>query len=161
MEENYRKIIELLTHRKEKIAFMESCTGGALSNQFTNIEGSSRVFEFGAITYSNDYKIKMGVDPSVIDMYSVYSIQTARSMAKAICNFANTHYGIGITGKLGTIDPNNLIGSDHVIYIAIYDKKSNIFVEQTLTANSSKRVDNKKAILNILSIKLIELLKKK
>lgn len=46
---------------------MESCTGGGVANAITNIEGSSRVFMFGAVTYSNEYKIKMGVNRNIIE----------------------------------------------------------------------------------------------
>lgn len=41
---------------------MESCTGGALVNAITNIPGASEVLKFSAVTYSNEYKIKLGVD---------------------------------------------------------------------------------------------------
>ncbi len=71
---DFKEIIEILTERNETIATMESCTGGGVANAITNIEGSSNVLKFSAVTYSNEYKIKMGVDSKVIDEYSVYSM---------------------------------------------------------------------------------------
>ena len=50
-----KEIIEKLTKLKKTISTMESCTGGGVANTITNIEGSSEVFSFGAITYSNEY----------------------------------------------------------------------------------------------------------
>ena len=56
-----KEIIELLTKRNETISTMESCVGGGIANAITNIEGASEVFKFSAITYANEFKIKMGV----------------------------------------------------------------------------------------------------
>lgn len=57
---DFKEIIEILTERNETIATMESCTGGGVANAITNIEGSSNILKFSAVTYSNEYKIKMG-----------------------------------------------------------------------------------------------------
>ena len=54
-----KEIIELLTTKHKKISTMESCTGGGVANAITNIEGASNVLEFSAVTYSNEYKIKI------------------------------------------------------------------------------------------------------
>ena len=100
MENKLREIIKILTEKDKTISTMESCTGGGVANAITNIEGASEVLKFSAVTYSNEYKIKMGVDANIIDKYSVYSIKTAEEMSKNISAFANSNYGVGITGKL-------------------------------------------------------------
>ena len=101
---DFSNIVKLLIKNNKTISIMESCTGGGVANAITNIEGSSEVFKFGAITYSNEYKIKMGVSKDIIDKYSVYSMETANEMSKNISLFTNSNYGIGITGKLNRID---------------------------------------------------------
>ena len=101
---NFKNIIHKLQLKQLTIATMESCTGGGVANAITNMEGASEIFKFSAVTYCNEYKIKMGVDKEVIDKYTVYSIETAMSMAKAISNFANSNYGVGVTGKLNRKD---------------------------------------------------------
>ena len=53
MLEEYREIVKLLKKAKKTIATMESCTGGGVVNCITNIEGSSEVLMFSAVTYSN------------------------------------------------------------------------------------------------------------
>ena len=78
----YKEIVEILNNNNKTVSTMESCTGGMVANTITNVEGASLVFRFGAVTYSNEYKIKMGVDKSVIDNYSVYSMETAKEMSK-------------------------------------------------------------------------------
>ena len=59
MENNLREIIKILTEKNKTISTMESCTGGGVANAITNIEGASEVLKFSAVTYSNEYKIKM------------------------------------------------------------------------------------------------------
>ena len=98
---------------------MESCTGGALVNEITNIEGASNVLKYSAVTYSNEFKIKMGVSEETIDKYSVYSLEVARKMSKQISLFADSNYGVGITGKLSRPDENNLYGDDNTVFVSI------------------------------------------
>ena len=119
-----RDVVNLLIEKKMTIATMESCTGGYVASSITDIDGSSSVLKFSAVTYSNEYKIKMGVSKEAIDKYSVYSMNVAREMAKKISNFANSDIGVGITGKINRVDENNLFGDDNKIYYAIYDKNS-------------------------------------
>ena len=101
MKEKLEKIVNILKDNGKTISTMESCTGGALANAITNVSGASNVLNFSAITYSNDFKIKMGVKSEVIDKYTVYSKETAREMARAISEFTSSNYGVGVTGKLG------------------------------------------------------------
>ena len=103
-----KDLVKLLIEKNKTISTMESCTGGGVANAITNVEGASNVLKFSAVTYSNEFKIKMGVDKSIIDKYSVYSIETANEMSKNISKFTNSDYGIGITGKLNRVDENNL-----------------------------------------------------
>ena len=111
------KVVELLIKNNKTISTMESCTGGALVNAITNIPGASEVLKFSAVTYSNEYKIKLGVDSKTIDKYTVYSIETADEMSKVISNYTNSNYGVGITGKLSRPDINNPYGEDNLVFI--------------------------------------------
>lgn len=154
-----RDVVNLLIEKKMTIATMESCTGGFVASSITDIDGSSSVLKFSAVTYSNEYKIKMGVSKEVIDKYSVYSINVAREMAKNISNFANSDIGVGITGKINRIDENNLFGDDNKIYYAIYDKNSDKYYEYELIAINDIRLNNKKYIMENISKNLLEIYK--
>ena len=77
-----KEVVQKLILLNKTVSTMESCTGGYIANSITNVEGSSNIFKFGAVTYSNEYKIKMGVSAYVIDKYSVYSIETSNEMSK-------------------------------------------------------------------------------
>lgn len=118
-----KRVVELLKEKHKTISTMESCTGGGVVNAITNIEGASEVLKFSAVTYSNEYKIEMGVDEKVIEKYSVYSIETAREMSKNIVEFSKSDYGVGVTGKLKRADQNNIRGKDDVVFVSIYDKE--------------------------------------
>lgn len=154
-----RDVVNLLIEKKMTIATMESCTGGFVASSITDIDGSSSVLKFSAVTYSNEYKIKMGVSKEVIDKYSVYSMNVAREMAKKISDFANSDIGVGITGKINRIDENNLFGDDNKIYYAIYDKNSDKYYEYELIAINDTRLNNKKYIMENISKNLLEIYK--
>lgn len=154
MDELVKKLIEL----KKTISTMESCTGGAFVNAITNIEGSSEIIKFSAVTYSNEYKIKMGVNKNIIDTYSVYSIETADEMSKNISLFTKSDYGIGITGKLNRNDPNNLFGDDNTVFISIYDKGRDIFEHKIIKVNLTSREENKKFIVEKVKDLLLSIL---
>lgn len=143
-----QEIVDILRKNNKTIATMESCTGGQIVNEITNIEGASDIIKFSAITYSNEYKIKMGVNKQVIDKYSVYSENTAMEMSKVICDYTNSNYGIGITGKLNRIDKYNNFGNDNEVFISIYDKDNNKFYNKKVIAKEENRIGNKKLILN-------------
>lgn len=154
-----RDVVNLLIEKKMTIATMESCTGGFVASSITDIDGSSSVLKFSAVTYSNEYKIKMGVSKEVIDKYSVYSMNVAREMAKNISVFANSDIGVGITGKINRVDENNLFGDDNKIYYAIYDKNSDKYYEYELIAINDTRLNNKKYIMENISKSLLEIYK--
>lgn len=153
-----KKVVKKLTEKNKTISTMESCTGGGVANAITSIEGASEVLKFSAVTYSNEYKIKMGVNSKVIDKYSVYSIETAMEMARNISKFANSNYGVGITGKLNRIDKRNPYGEDNVVYISIYDKDSNKYYNKDIKVDKSTRTQNKKLVIKEIEKILLEVI---
>ena len=153
-----KKVVDKLKELNKTISTMESCTGGGVANAITNIEGASEVLKFSAVTYSNEFKIKMGVSSDVIDKYSVYSIETAISMSKNISEFTNSNYGIGITGKLNRIDKNNLHGSNNKVFISIYDKELDKYYTCNIYVDKQSRKDNKELVLNLIIEKLLEII---
>ena len=155
------RIVKRLTELKKTISTMESCTGGGVANAITNIEGASEVLKFSAVTYSNEYKIKMGVDKDIIDKYTVYSMPVANEMSKKISDFTNSDYGIGITGKLNRVDVNNPYGEDNIVYISIYEKEKDKFYNYTMEVTEKSREENKELIINLIADELIKILNSK
>ncbi len=154
------EIIKILTLEGKTISAMESCTGGAFASRITNCSGSSEIIKFSAVTYSNEFKIKMGVPKEVIDKYSVYSLETATSMAQAIASFSSSNYGIGITGKLNRGDPHNLEGDINTVYICIYNKDKEINYTYTLKVNKLTRKENKEEVIDFVIDNLYKIIKR-
>lgn len=161
MIEKAERVINLLIEQKEQIATMESCTGGGLANILTNIPGASEALLYSAVTYSNEYKIKMGVPEETIEKYTVYSMETATEMAKAISDFAHSDYGVGITGKLKRSDPNNITENDDLVYYAIYDKNKDSFYKDSLYVTKENRFENKDMVIERILDSLQQILKSK
>jgi len=153
-----QRVVDKLIESGRTIATMESCTGGGVANAITNIEGVSAAIKYSAVTYSNEFKIKMGVSEEVIDKYSVYSMETAHEMSKAISNFANSTYGVGITGKLNRVDKNNLHGDDSTVYISVYDSLNDKHYDSVIKAIKSNRKDNKDLVIEEVIKILLEIL---
>lgn len=143
MKDLVLRLIEL----GKTIATMESCTGGGVSNAITNIEGASEVLKYSAVTYSNEYKIKMGVSSEVIDKFSVYSMETADEMSKNISNFAGSDFGVGITGKLNRVDKNNPFGADNVVFVSVYEKDTDKYYHAVVEATLGSRCENKELVI--------------
>ena len=153
-----RQIIDKLILNNKTISTMESCTGGGLANEITSYEDASKVLKFSAITYSNEYKIKMGVKEEIINKYTVYSVETAHSMAKSISNFTNSNFGVGITGKLNKVDLDNPYGEDNIVFVSIYDKDNNIYHDLEIKVDKNTRKENKIFVINKIIDKLHEIL---
>ncbi len=142
-----QNVIEYLIKERKTISTMESCTGGAIANAITNIPGASEVFMYSAVTYSNDYKVKMGVSAFTIDKYTVYSEEVAKEMSKVISNYTNSNYGVGVTGKLNRADINNPYGQDNLVYISVYDKNNDTYHTSTVTCTKATRPKNKELVI--------------
>ncbi len=154
-----KEIIQKLIKENKTISTMESCTGGFIANEITNITGSSLVFKFGAVTYSNEYKEKLGVSKDIIEKYSVYSKETAKEMSKKISDYTNSDYGIGVTGKLNKKDPNNKEGKDNEVFISIYEKKTKKYIEKNVLITSDERKKAKQEVYEVVLSLLKEVIK--
>ena len=92
----------LLTEGGYTLAVAESCTGGLVSHRLTNIPGSSAFYMRGAITYSNEAKEEvLGVPRDVLNQHGAVSWQTAVAMAEGVKRWAQTDFGVGVTGIAG------------------------------------------------------------
>lgn len=132
-------IVEFLRENDLTISTMESCTGGLLASSITDIKGASEVLKFSAVTYSNEYKIKMGVNKNTIDTYTVYSMEVAREMALKISEFSDSDIGIGITGRLEDVEES--------VDLAIYYKRCNEYFEIHIDIEHDNRYNEKLQVI--------------
>lgn len=91
-----------LLQRQETLAVVESCTGGLLAKQLTDVAGSSAWFDRGLITYSNQAKQSLlGVPPELIDTHGAVSEACVTAMAEGLLHNAPVDWCIAITGIAG------------------------------------------------------------
>lgn len=92
----------LLTAKKKTIATAESCTGGYLAKQLTDIPGSSAYFLGSIIAYANEIKIEqLGVAPGLIETHGAVSAEVARAMAIKVREITRADYALSTTGIAG------------------------------------------------------------
>lgn len=96
--ETYNK----LKSKNMTVSFVESCTGGGLSDNMTDIAGASQVLKESFVTYSDDSKVRnIGVDNDIIKKYGVVSKEVALDMAKKLRDKTHASICISTTGNLG------------------------------------------------------------
>jgi len=95
----------LLQEHGLTLALMESCTGGLLASQITDVPGSSAYFKGGLVTYTAEAKQQYGVPASVLEEHGLVSEATARAMAAAVRAELGADVGVGVTGVAGP-DPH-------------------------------------------------------
>ena len=102
MKKLSQKLVKLLSKKRLKISFAESCTGGLLSSSITSISGSSKIFTLGLVTYSNQAKISiLKVPKSTITKHGAVSYETCFSMVKSLNKISKTNISVSITGVAG------------------------------------------------------------
>ena len=85
-----------------RIVTAESCTGGLIAGCLTGIAGSSKVFERGFVTYSNQAKTEiLGVPAEMIAEHGAVSEPVARAMAAGALERSRAELVIAVTGIAG------------------------------------------------------------
>ena len=137
MKKLSQRIVKLLSKKRLKISFAESCTGGLLSSSITSISGSSKVFTLGLVTYSNQAKINiLKVPKKIIMKHGAVSYETCLSMVKNLNKISKTNISVSITGVAGPKGGNKQkpVG---LVYIGI--KKDNKTLVKKILFKSKKR----------------------
>ena len=97
-----QKIVSLLKKKKLKLAVAESCTGGMLSSAVTSVSGSSKIFNMGLVTYSNQTKINvLKVPKQIINKNGAVSAQCCLAMVNNLSKISKSKACISITGIAG------------------------------------------------------------
>ena len=132
----------LLLHKKLikkrlTISVTESCTGGLLAHNLTKLANSSKYFQMGLTTYSNQAKIKiLKVNKNIIKKYGAVSYECCESMVQNLSKISKSKINVSITGIAGpgggsTEKPVGLV------YIGIKKGKTLLIKENKF--NSKKR----------------------
>ena len=102
MFKDVKQIVNLLRNKRTTLSIAESCTGGMLAQAITSVSGSSKIFKFGVITYSNYSKIKyLKVSLKIIKKYGAVSRQCCLAMVNNLSKISKSKLNISITGIAG------------------------------------------------------------
>ena len=144
-----------LIKKKLTISVAESCTGGLLAHNFTKIANSSKYFQMGLITYSNQAKINiLKVNRNIIKKYGSVSKECCKAMVKNLSKISKSKINVSITGIAGPGGGSKQkpIG---LVYIGV--KKGKVLIIEKNNFKSKKRfkvqsLTVKKVIKKILEI---------
>jgi len=140
------KIVQKLIKKRLKVSFVESCTGGLLASTMTSISGSSQIFNFGLITYSNKSKMNiLKVPKKIINKYGAVSKECCLSMVKNLSKISKANISVSITGIAG---PNGGTKLKPVGLVFIGIKKGNkIIIKENLFKNKNRIAIQKAAVI--------------
>ena len=140
------KTLKLLTKKKLTVSLAESCTGGLLASSITSFSGSSKVFNMGLVTYSNNAKVKLlKVPKKTITKHGAVSYETCLSMARNLSKISKSNISISITGIAG---PNGGTKEKPVGLVYIGLKKGNKIIIKKNLFKRKNRVSIQKATVN-------------
>ena len=91
-----------LIKKKLTISVAESCTGGLLAHNLTKLANSSKYFQMGLTTYSNQAKIKiLKVNKNIIEKYGAVSNECCKAMVQNLSKISKSKINVSITGIAG------------------------------------------------------------
>ena len=148
VEDIFRQCLKKDLH----IITMESCTGGLISGAITDIPGSSKIFDKGLITYSNESKVELlGVSKTNIDTFGAVSREVVTEMATKLIIDTNAQNKISIATS-GVAGPGKSeqkpVG---LVWLASY-KYNNLIVRKIDFGNISRYKIRKKAVYEALKL---------
>ena len=145
-------LIKLLAKKRLKLSIAESCTGGLLASLITSVNGASKVFNLGLITYSNRAKIKiLKVNKNIIRKYGAVSEECCSAMVNNLSKISKANINISITGIAG---PKGGTKQKPVGLVYIGIKKGNKIQINKYLFKSKKRLSVQRATVK-KALKLI------
>lgn len=95
-------VADILVKRQQTLSTAESCTGGYIAQLITAMPGSSKFYQGGVVTYSNELKEKLtGVRRETLEKYGAVSRETVIEMAEGILRQSNSDFAIATSGIMG------------------------------------------------------------
>ena len=151
MKKELIKLIYLLKKKRLKLAIAESCTGGMLSSSITSVNGASKVFTMGLVTYSNQAKTSiLKVPKKIIRKHGAVSIQCCLSMVNNISKISKSKVCVSITGIAG---PKGGTKQKPVglVYIGVKNQKK-IIVSKNQLKNKGRSAIQKATVKKALNL---------
>ena len=144
-----------LIKKKLTISVAESCTGGLLAHNLTKLANSSKYFQMGLTTYSNQAKIRiLKVNKNIIKKYGAVSKECCKFMVQNLSKISKSKINVSITGIAGPggASKNKPIG---LVYIGIKKGKTLLIKENKFKSNNRNLIQTftvKKVIKIIIDL---------
>ena len=146
-----QKIVSLLKKKKLKLAIAESCTGGMLSSSVTSISGSSKIFNMGLVTYSNQAKTNLlKVPKKIISKHGAVSAQCCLSMVNNLSKISKSKVCVSITGIAGP-KGGTILKPIGLVFIGIKIGKK-VFVSKDVFKNRGRNFIQKQTVKKTLRL---------
>ena len=140
-----------LIKKKLTISVAESCTGGLLAHNLTKLANSSKYFQMGLTTYSNQAKMKiLKVNKSIINKYGAVSNECCKAMVQNLSKISKSKINISITGIAGPGGASKIkpIG---LVFIGI-QKDRNILVKEIKFKSKNRKSIQKSTVKEVIKI---------
>jgi nicotinamide-nucleotide amidase len=140
-----------LINKKLTISVAESCTGGLLAHNLTKLANSSKYFQMGLTTYSNQAKIKiLKVNKNIIKKYGAVSHECCKAMVRNLSKISKSKINISITGIAGPggDSKNKPVG---LVYIGIKKGRTILIKENRFKLNNRNSIQ-KSTVREVIKI---------
>ena len=140
-----------LIQKKLTISVAESCTGGLLAHNLTKLANSSKYFQMGLTTYSNQAKINvLKINKFLIKKHGAVSSECCETMVRNLSKISKSQINVSITGIAG---PNGGTKSKPVGLVYIGVKRSNkILITQNIFKQKTRIGIQKATVKRTLQI---------
>ena len=140
-----------LIKKKLTISVAESCTGGLLTYNLTKLANSSKYFQMGLTTYSNQAKIKiLKVNKKIIEKYGAVSKECCKSMVQNLDKISKSKINVSITGIAGPggASKKKPIG---LVYIGIKKGKT-VLIDKNKFKSKNRNSIQKASVQRVIKI---------
>lgn len=102
IQELAQALVDELTKSGKAVATAESCTGGWIAKAITDCPGSSVVFGYGIVSYSNGAKESvLGVLNQTLEEHGAVSEEVVKEMAKGSLGLSGADISVAVSGVAG------------------------------------------------------------
>jgi len=149
---NEIKIIKFIIKKKLSVSVAESCTGGMLASIITSVSGSSKIFNMGLITYSNQAKSKiLKVPKKILNKFGAVSKECCIKMTKNLKKISKSDICISTTGVAGPLG-GSLAKPVGTVYVGIYIKKKIVIKKYNFNSKLLRKSIQKKTCKEVLKL---------
>jgi len=148
---NIQLLHKKLIKKRLTISVAESCTGGLLAHNLTKLANSSKYFQMGLTTYSNQAKIRiLKVNKNIINKYGAVSNECCKAMVQNLSKISKSKINVSITGIAGPGGASKIkpIG---LVYIGI-EKGRKLLVKEYKFKSKNRNSIQKSTVREVIKI---------